>query len=236
MSEKNSTPDSMKIVIQEDGPYEVHGEIPLHIQNIVANAEGRSWDWETGKSYVVGKTYQLCRCGHSSHKPFCDDSHLLYEFDGTETASRLPYHEAAKTVDGPTLIMRDNTALCANARFCSAMGRIRNLVAATDDPDIRAIVIHEVMHCPSGRLTLYDKEQNGDLEHPIEPAIGIVEDIPLGCSGPLWVQGGIPIVSVDGEVYETRTRVTLCRCGASSNKPFCDGSHARINFNDGLFD
>ena len=36
----------------------------------------------------------------------------------------------------------------------------------------------------------------------------------------------------DGFAYEVRNRVTLCRCGASKNKPFCDGSHAAIKFRD----
>ena len=51
-------------------------------------------------------------------------------------------------------------------------------------------------------------------------------------SGPLWVRGGVPVVSADGTPYEIRNRVTLCRCGASQNKPFCDGSHASIGFTD----
>ena len=53
-------------------------------------------------------------------------------------------------------------------------------------------------------------------------------------SGPLWVRGGVPVVSADGYEYEVRNRVTLCRCGSSENKPFCDGSHASIGFTDGL--
>ncbi|HEY0196583.1 MAG TPA: CDGSH iron-sulfur domain-containing protein, partial [Methanobacterium sp.] len=39
--------------------------------------------------------------------------------------------------------------------------------------------------------------------------------------------------SADGYVYEVRNRVTLCRCGQSENKPFCDGTHMEIGFNDG---
>ncbi len=40
--------------------------------------------------------------------------------------------------------------------------------------------------------------------------------------------------SENGIPYESRNRVTLCRCGASSNMPFCNGSHASIRFRDGL--
>jgi CDGSH-type Zn-finger protein len=44
------------------------------------------------------------------------------------------------------------------------------------------------------------------------------------------VRGGIAITSADGYTYEVRNRVTLCRCGHSKNKPFCDGTHSDIDF------
>lgn len=53
--------------------------------------------------------------------------------------------------------------------------------------------------------------------------------------GPLWVRGGIPVESSDGATYEVRNRVTLCRCGRSSNKPFCDGTHKGVGFRDETF-
>jgi len=236
MSESNSTDMKPRIVIQENGPYEVYGNVLLRIQNIIANADGKSWAWEDGNAFEAEKSYWLCRCGQSKNKPFCDNSHLTNGFDGTETASRQPYDSLARQFDGPTLIMGDVGSLCANARFCSAMGKIQALIPDTDDPDVREIVLREVRQCPAGRLTVYDKITEEKVEQLLEPSIGVVEDIPKSQSGPLWVQGNIPIESADGEEYEVRNRVTLCRCGASRNKPFCDGSHGRVNFNDGLFD
>ena len=61
---------------------------------------------------------------------------------------------------------------------------------------------------------------------------GLIEDPSLGVSGPLWVRGGIPVTGADGGQYEVRKRVTLCRCGQSKNKPFCDGSHIEAGFKD----
>ena len=87
---------------------------------------------------------------------------------------------------------------------------------------------------PSGRLVLHDKKTRKEIEPKIPQAIGVVEDPALGCSGPLWVRGGVTIESASGVPYEKRERVTLCRCGASSNMPFCNGSHASIKFRDGL--
>ena len=78
--------------------------------------------------------------------------------------------------------------------------------------------------CPSGRLQ-YSHRMGGELvEPPYEPSIGVQVD------GPLLVRGGIRVVSSDGETWQVRNRVTLCRCGHSSNKPFCDGTHKVIGF------
>jgi hypothetical protein len=62
--------------------------------------------------------------------------------------------------------------------------------------------------------------------------IGLIEDPEQQCSGPLWMQGGIPIVAADGFEYEVCNRVALDRCGASKNKPFCDGTHAATKSRD----
>ena len=52
----------------------------------------------------------------------------------------------------------------------------------------------------------------------------------------MWVKGGLRIESSDGTNYEIRNRVTLCRCGKSKNKPFCDSSHVFSSFNDHLME
>ena len=51
-------------------------------------------------------------------------------------------------------------------------------------------------------------------------------------NGPLSVRGPFTLVDQDGNEYDIsgRKRVTLCRCGASATKPFCDGTHTRIGF------
>lgn len=71
------------------------------------------------------------------------------------------------------------------------------------------------------------------LEREFEKSISLVEDPQNKVSGPIWVKGGVPVESSDGSTYEIRNRVTLCRCGKSKNKPFCDGSHIDESFNDG---
>jgi CDGSH-type Zn-finger protein len=223
-----------KIVVSKDGPYLVSGSVPLSIQIITPNEDGLSWEWKEAKAPRTGRSYSLCRCGHSKNKPFCDDSHLKIGFDGTETATRQPFARQAEVFDGPKLTLDDAEGLCAFARFCDPGGKIWGLIGESDDPEARKLAVREVAHCPSGRLVLHDKKTKEEIEPELPQSIGIVEDPALGCSGPLWVRGGITVESENGIPYEKRNRMTLCRCGASSNMPFCNGSHASIKFRDGL--
>jgi CDGSH-type Zn-finger protein len=198
----------------------------LSEQRIVTNAEGDSLDYREEEKYSAPSQYALCRCGQSASKPFCDGTHAKVRFDGTETASRQPYLQQAETIDGPTMRLTDQENLCAFARFCDPKGKIWNLIAQTDDPEIQKIVKHEAGHCPAGRLVVWDKKTGKPIEPEFEPSLGLIEDTEKKVSGPIWVRGGIPVVSADGKTYEIRNRLTLCCCGSSSNKPFCDGSHA----------
>lgn len=223
-----------KIVVSENGPYIVTGEVPLALQTIEPNREEFSWNWIEGRSFPASKEYHLCRCGQSKNKPFCDSSHLKVRFNGTETANRKPYVRQAGATDGPTMTLLDQENLCAFARFCDPGGKIWSLIERTDDPAARELVIREAAHCPSGRLVLVDKKTQKTLEPTLPPSIGVVEDPAIQCSGPLWVRGGVLIESANGARYERRNRVALCRCGASANKPFCNGSHASLRFQDGL--
>jgi len=190
------------------------------------NAAGESLDYREGKTYPTSQQYALCRCGQSGNKPFCDGTHKKVSFHGEETASRVPYSERAQSIEGPTMLLTDVENLCAFARFCDPKGQVWNLVQQADTPETRKLVEHEAGHCPSGRLVVRDRATGEAIEPKFEPSIGLIEDTAKKVRGPIWVRGGIPVVSVDGETYEVRNRMTLCRCGRSANKPLCDGSHA----------
>jgi hypothetical protein len=129
----------------------------------------------------------------------------------------------------------DAEVLCAFARFCDPNGQVWNEVKDTDDPKLRVQFLQQVGNCPSGRLIAVDKHAGKSIEPKLPHSIGLVEDPAQKCSGPLWVRGGIPLVGADGQAYEIRNRMTLCRCGKSENKPFCNGAHAADpKFRDGL--
>jgi CDGSH-type Zn-finger protein len=229
----NAPEAEISITVTNDGPYRVRGSVPIYVERIVADANGESVDWERGPAIEAPAEYALCRCGHSSTKPFCDETHLKIGFKGEETASREPYVDQAFEVDGPTVILTDAEELCSFARFCDYGERVWTLVQAESKGDV-SLGVQEAGRCPSGRLVAWKREDLSAIEPPLELSVGLIQDPSLGASGPLWVRGGIPVVSEGGDRYEVRNRVTLCRCGASENKPFCDGNHARIGFRDGI--
>lgn len=224
-----------KITVSKNGPYIVSGSVPLAIQTIGADHKGASTEWVEGKAFATSAQYALCRCGQSKTKPFCDGTHSEIGFDGTETASRAPVAQQATVLDGPTMQLLDAEVLCAFGRFCDPHGRVWNQVERTDDERIRAQFISQVGNCPAGRLIAVDKQTGESIEPKLPHSIGVVEDPAQGCSGPLWVRGGIALIGADGEPYELRNRMTLCRCGRSENKPFCNGAHAADpKFNDAI--
>jgi CDGSH-type Zn-finger protein len=223
----------MRIRVTKDGPYIAAGGIPVSIEKIAVDDDGESTEWEHGRALDTRDTCGLCRCGGSATKPYCDGTHGVIGFDGTETARREPYEEACDVLEGPRVNVRDQKDLCADARFCHRDGAVWHRVY-DDDRESESLVISECELCPSGRYTAVNKQTGEPYEPVLEACIALVQDPHNGVSGPIWVRGGIAVESADGEQYEVRNRVTLCRCGKSANKPFCDGSHISGGFHDHL--
>jgi CDGSH-type Zn-finger protein len=219
-----------RIKVTKDGPYIVSGSVPLAEARIVRGPDGEPASWEQGPPYPEQKTYALCRCGASMHPPFCDGSHLEAALDVTETAPRGEDHRHIEKTVGPGVDLTWVEDLCIAACFCHAGKDAWGYAEASDDPEDRAKAIEEAGNCPSGSLVAWDKDTGAAIEPRFEPGIGLIEDPGAGSSGPLWVRGGIPIESADGFEYGKRNRVTLCRCGRSQKKPFCDGSHLAAGF------
>jgi len=241
MQEKNQSkietgskaaPETFFIKITKDGPYVLYGNPPINEMIIMPNENGENWTYRNGKSFDTEDQpcCALCRCGDSKNKPFCSGAHEHADWDSEETASFEPILDNAEAIEGPELILYDNETYCSFARFCDAKGRVWNIVKRAGTPEQVELAKRESAHCSSGRLLVWDKKEKKMYEPDFEPSIGIIEDPGIRVSGPIWVRGGICIESADGKSYEIRNRVTLCRCGHSSNKPFCDGTHANFKW------
>ena len=215
-----------QIRVTKDGPYLVSGGIPLVRQVLVCDRKGNSVLWKEGDRVPAPESYALCRCGKSGNGPFCDGTHERIRFDGTEAASRVPYLERAEWTEGRDIRLSDAPGFCSHARFCVRGRGIWDLIESGGDEAGRT-ALDMAANCHSGRLVAWDRRTGKPLEPDLEKSIGLVEGPKEGMAGPLWVRGGIPVIAADGFAYEVRNRMTLCRCGRSGNKPFCDGNHMR---------
>jgi uncharacterized Fe-S cluster protein YjdI/CDGSH-type Zn-finger protein len=121
-----------------------------------------------------------------------------------------------------------NARLCVHAAEC-----VRGLPQVFDtskkpwiEPNnANADAIAEVIHrCPSGALR-YERLDGGASEPIPDEVTGTFAE-----NGPLYLRGNLRLENAEGNVIFEGTRVALCRCGASGNKPFCDRSHQSINF------
>ena len=215
---------SPSITAAPNGPFLVGGAVPLYRRHAVQSEHGEPLTWETTERVETPARYALCRCGQSGRKPFCDGTHARVGFAADDHAGGS-YDERAAVLGGTGITVRDDRSICVHAGFCGT--RVANVwgqVSETAESTVRLQVISMIEKCPSGALTF--RFDGDDVETLLAAAIAVTDD------GPLWVTGGIPVTGADGTTLEVRNRVTLCRCGASGNKPLCDGSHKNVGFED----
>ncbi|MBS1492324.1 MAG: (4Fe-4S)-binding protein [Bacteroidetes bacterium] len=89
-------------------------------------------------------------------------------------------------------------------------------------------IVETVKNCPSGALSYkYNDEVKSEKVQPMEnPSVRIE----VTNNGPLMVTGSAVIINKDGTETIKEGKFALCRCGQSSRKPFCDGTHKTITF------
>jgi CDGSH-type Zn-finger protein len=169
----------------------------------------------------------LCRCGDSANKPFCDGSHRHNGFSGAKSeAAPAPRRRDFRA---PGITIHDDRSLCAHAARCT-----EGLAAVFKygskpwiDPagaDVAAVV-EVIRRCPSGALSY-------TLDGPEPPRPPVAPSVLVTKNGPYEVTGAIALTDATNNLGNTTPSYTLCRCGASKNKPFCDGSHASSGFTD----
>ena len=172
----------------------------------------------------------LGRCGRSAKKPYCDGTHGKVSFDGTETAERGDTRGRRAAYKGAELTIYDDRSICSHAGVCTS--KLPSVWKMGKEPWIdpngeeMASITAIIEQCPSGALS-YSLEAGGDSdEKPHSAGITVLPN------GPYALQGEVTLISADSEPRESGARVTLCRCGASRNKPYCDGSHWKAGFKD----
>ncbi|PHR58474.1 MAG: hypothetical protein COA44_03245 [Arcobacter sp.] len=195
----------------ENGPLEVDCENVEFIQD--------------GKKLEVKNPSYLCRCGHSKSKPFCDGTHAKVDFESKREISE----EVLQNYEGKELSIHFNRSICSGSSHCvHGLGSVfksgDNLNWIDPNAAKAENIIKQIKACPSGALSYSIKnEVQIDSRH--------LSKIEIIKNGPYNVEG----INLEGFDFPTKfsaTKYTLCRCGYSKNKPFCDYSHAEKNWKD----
>jgi CDGSH-type Zn-finger protein len=181
-----------------------------------------------GQPCATGRGVALCRCGASQNKPFCDGSHGRIGFQDSRESTGT--EDQRVSYRGKRLVIHDNRAICAHAGVCTdnlpgvfRMGSEPWIDADGADADA---IVDVIRRCPSGALS-YTLQGDAYTGEQREPAVVATRN------GPYAVTGGISLAGAEFGQGACREHYTLCRCGASKNKPFCDGSHWKAGFSDG---
>jgi len=208
-----------KIACLPNGPY--------YLLNDVEAAPVPNLRRASGEACATVRGVALCRCGGSGNKPFCDGTHGRNGFSDRNTAD--PAKNKRKAYVGKSITIFDNRALCSHAAFCTdeLASVFRHGESTWIHPEEAEVsrVIETIRKCPSGALSY--AIDGVEAEPPRRPPMVTVTD-----NGPYAITGGIELMGTKLGQGASTEHYTLCRCGASKNKPFCDGSHWDAGFKD----
>ena len=173
------------------------------------------------------ETMALCRCGGSANKPFCDGTHAKNGFSSDKLEGRV--EDKRENYQGEKITIHDNRGICAHAGYCT--DGLASVFHLKEEPWIHPDsasadkIIGTIQKCPSGALS-YSVDNIEERDHAGEPSIFIAPN------GPYVVSGKPELVDVTRGEGASEEHFTLCRCGGSKNKPFCDGTHWYNEFKD----
>lgn len=214
-----------KILLLPNGPYYLLNDMEPKVVENLQNSEGQPLSTLRGVA--------LCRCGASKNKPFCDGTHGTIGFSSeNKTQDNSPIiKDKRKNYVGKEITIHDNRKICSHAAEC-----VNNLPSVFKfnarpwiNPDAadKEQIINTIKKCPSGALGYSIDE----VEYKDQERMSMVT---VSKDGPYTITGVIDLIGDNIQFAEgfSKEHYTLCRCGASNNKPFCDGMHITINFKD----
>ena len=197
----------ISLTVLDNGPLKVSAD------SLTLSYCGEALDVEAGSDVYI------CRCGESKNPPFCDGSHAKVGFVAeppTENKKEI------RVWEGKTIRTFFNPNTCMHALYCKPLKALRAR-ELEGDAEAAAEIARVVQSCPSGALNYESTEVEA-------PAAVEGADIDIQAGGECRVQREFEINATPGE-RQDMSRATLCRCGLSKNKPWCDGAHKkRENF------
>lgn len=175
--------------------------------------------FKDGKQVEIPETAFLCRCGLSKNKPFCDGEHAKGDFN---SASEIK-EELLQDYPGEKITIHFNRSICSGAAEC-----VRGLPSVfksgdggdwirPDEASVETIAA-AIKKCPSGALS-YTLDNRLKIDERDIAKISIIKN------GPYNVEA-VEVAEKPTPTKCSNSKMALCRCGHSKNKPFCDYSHA----------
>ncbi len=207
-----SSDNKPSITPTQDGPYMIDG---------LKNFSSRKGAIETKQKMA------LCRCGGSANKPFCDGTHAKNDFSSAKLDGRI--EDQRDNYHGENITIHDNRGICAHAGRCT--DGLASVFHLKEEPWIQpdgasaGEIISVINKCPSGALS-YSVAGVEHRDRDGEPSIFVAPN------GPYVVSGGPELCDTVRGEGASHEHFTMCRCGGSKNKPFCDGTHWYNNFTD----
>lgn len=234
---QGQTKEKPKISPLQNGPYYLLNDMEPKVVENLQNHKGEPLSTVRGVA--------LCRCGASNNKPFCDGTHIAIGFSSenktavdncdNESNSNRTEHlikDKRKNYVGKEITIHDNRRICSHAAECvnnlssvfkfNARPWINPYSARTEE------MIDTIRKCPSGALSYSINGIEYRDPDEREPMVTVSRN------GPYFITGGIDLIGDNIQWAEgaSKEHYTLCRCGASNYKPFCDGMHRTVNFSD----
>jgi CDGSH-type Zn-finger protein len=214
-----------KILLLPNGPYYLLNDMEPKVVENLQNSEGQPLSTLRGVA--------LCRCGASKNKPFCDGTHGTIGFSSeNKTQDNNPIiKDKRKNYVGKEITIHDNRKICSHAAECvnnlPSVFKFNTRPWINPDAADKQQIINTIKKCPSGALG-YSID---DIEYKDQERMSMVT---VSKDGPYIITGGIDLIGDNIQFAEgfSKEHYTLCRCGASNNRPFCDGMHITINFKD----
>jgi CDGSH-type Zn-finger protein len=165
---------------------------------------------------VEGDCY-ICRCGQSKKAPFCDGSHKE-NFSGEKLVEK---NIDLMVWEGKKLKTFFNPNACMHAGYCRPLKELREK-EGSDQSDATAREIIKIVHaCPSSALSFETVDPIDQDQESSNYQLEIIE------GGEIRVSGSFEPVNFSLQERQETTKATLCRCGLSKNKPYCDAAHSK---------
>lgn len=229
---QGNTKEKPKILPLPNGPYYLLNDMEPKVVENLQNSKGEPLSTIRGVA--------VCRCGASNNKPFCDGTHGTIGFssekrivvNSNNNGSEHIVKDKRKNYVGKGISIHDNRRICSHAAECvnklSSVFKLNSRPWINPDLARTEEIIDTIRKCPSGALSysINDIEYRDPNER--KPMMTVSKD------GPYLITGGIDLIgdNITWAEGASREHYTLCRCGASNYKPFCDGMHKTVNFKD----